>query len=616
MPSLRLQAPGQGPKVYHLYKKLTSLGSGSDCDLVLPDPLLGESYAHIHFDGRDYQLQTISRRDEFTVNGKKRRKHRLAHEDRLQFGALSLVFALFDADAPLADEAAGTVADLDAYRKLHEFSARLMGRYDLPELLAGLMDLVIEVTNADKGFLILLEGERLDVKVARNLKKEDIADAVSQLSDAVVNKVIRERRPVIISDAMHDAEFASSVSVMNLKLTSVMCVPLLERGNLLGLIYVGNDAIAHLFAPELLDLLSIFSAQASLIIRNALLVNELKLDNRLLHERLEQLRFGEIVGACPAMQEVYKKVARVASADISVLITGETGTGKELVARELHRRSARAKGPFVSINCGAIPENLLESELFGHVRGAFTGAVANKSGKFHAADGGTLFLDEIGDMPVALQVKILRSLQERVVVRVGDVRPEAVDIRVIAATNRDLEKELREGRFREDLFYRLNVVGIHLPPLRERGDDVVLLARYLLARFAPEYGARVKGFSPNAAVALRKHRWPGNIRELENRIKKGLVLSETSFLGPEDLDLTPDLLPTVLPLLEAKEKFQREYINEVLALNSGNRTKTARDLGVDPRTIFRHLEKESGGDEQESGADDESSDPNEAAPKA
>src|SRR5262249_6148626 len=208
-------------------------------------------------------------------------------------------------------------------------------------------------------------------------------------------------------------------------------------------------------------------------VRNALLVNELQLDNRSLQERMERIRFGEILGSSPPMQEIFRKVQKIAGTDISVLVTGETGTGKELIARELHNRSPRAKGPFVSINCGAIPENLLESELFGYVRGAFTGATGNKTGRFQAANKGTLLLDEIGEMPVALQVKILRALQDRVIVRVGDTASEPVDIRVVAATNRDLEAEIKAGRFREDLYYRLNVVLIHLPPLRDRGDDIV-----------------------------------------------------------------------------------------------------------------------------------------------
>jgi transcriptional regulator with GAF, ATPase, and Fis domain len=592
MPSLRVQIPGKGPTVYHLYKKITSLGSSGECDVVLPDPLVPESFAHIHFDGQVYTIATASRRHEVSINGKKRKKHRLSHEDKIVIGPIELRFQLVD-DAPVPEaDAAETIADLDAYQKLYDFSARLMEKHDLAELLNALMDSVVEITSADKGFLILMEGDQLDVKVARNLKRENIADAVSQLSDSIIAKVVETRRPVIISDAMNDSEFQSSMSVIKLKLTSVICVPLLEKGKLIGLIYVGNDSIVDLFQDDMMRVLTMFAAQASLIVANAMLMNELKVDNQQLSRQLEELRFGDIVGTSRPMQEVFRKVEKVAATDISVLITGETGTGKELIAREIHRRSPRRDKPFVTINCGAIPENLLESELFGHVKGAFTGAVAHKAGKFQAADGGTLFLDEIGEMPLNLQVKILRAIQEKVVVRVGDTRPESVDIRILAATNRDLEEEIRGGRFREDLYYRLNVVNLHLPPLRERGDDVAVIARYLLSRYAKEYDTKVKGFSPNAAVAIKKYDWPGNIRELENRLKKAIVLAEGNLLGPEDLGLSGDNLPTILPLAAAKEKFQRDYINEVLALNNGNRTKTARDLGVDPRTIFRHLEKE------------------------
>jgi transcriptional regulator with GAF, ATPase, and Fis domain len=593
MPSLRLTAPGHPPTVYHLHKKITSIGSGPDNDIVLPDPLVQDGYA-LHFDGQTYTV-FAPKKTEFSVNGKKRSKHKLTHDERIVIGSCDLRFTMVDeAQAVPEEEAANTIADLDAYTKLYEFSDKLMHTRDLTELLDALMDAVILITNADKGFLILLEGETLDVKVARNLNRENIADAVSQLSDSIIAKVVRSRKPVIVSDAMSDDEFAGAKSVMHLKVSSVICVPLLDRGRLLGIIYVGNDAIRDLFQETTLRVLTVFASQAALIVANALHMNELRHDNRRLSERLEQYRFGEIVGTSPPMQAVFRKVEKIAPTDISVLITGETGTGKELIAREIHNRSPRAGKPFITINCGAIPENLLESELFGHVKGAFTGAVANKQGKFQAADGGTLFLDEIGEMPIELQVKLLRAIQEKVVFRVGDTRPETVDIRILAATNRDLEKEIAGGRFREDLYYRLNVVNLELPPLRVRGDDVLVIARYLLARYAREYDAKVKGLSPNAAVAIRKHNWPGNIRELENRIKKAIVLCESTVIGPDDLGLTADVLPQILTLAEAKEKFQRDYINEVLALNNGNRTKTARDLGVDPRTVFRHLEKEGG----------------------
>jgi transcriptional regulator with PAS, ATPase and Fis domain len=208
------------------------------------------------------------------------------------------------------------------------------------------------------------------------------------------------------------------------------------------------------------------------------------------------------------------------------------------------------------------------------------------------ASGGTLFLDEVGELPLPLQVKLLRALQEKTVTKVGDTKPERVDIRVVAATNRDLEKEIQQGNFREDLFYRLNVVNLHLPPLCERGEDVVVIAKFLLEKFAREFDVNVKGFTPNAIIAMKKYDWPGNVRQLENRLKKAIVLCDRTLVGPEDLDLFPEALEEVVPLAEAREEFTRRYVLEILERNDGNRTKTARDLGVDPRTVFRYLERE------------------------
>jgi transcriptional regulator with PAS, ATPase and Fis domain len=355
---------------------------------------------------------------------------------------------------------------------------------------------------------------------------------------------------------------------------------------------VGNDEVKHLFGRQQLDLLIIFAGQASLILQNAMLLSALRADKEKLAAELSDKRFGEIIGACASMMEVFRKLQKVAQTDISVMITGETGTGKELIAREIHRRSDRTDGPFVTVNCGAIPENLIESEMFGHVRGAFTGAIASRPGKFQQANGGTLFLDEVGELPPQLQVKLLRAIQERVVYRVGDSRPEKCDIRILAATNRNLEEMIKTGEFREDLYYRLNVVNLWLPPLRDRGEDVFIIAKALLSKYADEMASPVRGFSPAALAAIRKGDWPGNIRQLENRIKKALVLCDKTLLTPEDLDLGPEAQSPIVPLEKAKEDFQRRYVLEVLERNNGNRTQTARDLGVDPRTIFRYLERE------------------------
>ena len=329
-----------------------------------------------------------------------------------------------------------------------------------------------------------------------------------------------------------------------------------------------------------------------LVVRRVMDTVLLRREHRRLLEQVERaFGFEQIVGQSPAMRRLFETIDKIADTDVTVLIRGASGTGKELVANALHYRSPRRAKPLVKMNCAALSQELVESELFGHEKGAFTGAIDRREGKFEAADGGTLFLDEVGDMPPQLQVKLLRALQERTVTKVGETRPEPVDLRVVAATNRVLEDEIRAGRFREDLYYRLNVVAIALPPLRERGDDVVVIARYFLSRYAREFGSRARSFSPAAMVALRKYAWPGNIRELENRVKKAVVLADRALVAPEDLDLGPETLAPVVPLAQAKEEFQKRYINEVLERNAGNRTKTAKDLGVDPRTIFRHLEK-------------------------
>ncbi|HVE87212.1 MAG TPA: sigma 54-interacting transcriptional regulator [Myxococcales bacterium] len=594
MPTLTVKSPDGRSRKVSLYKQLTSVGRGADHDVQLEDPKVGDSALHIQGQGHSWRLGSLGG-GQFTVNGRRKDAHELADGDVIRLGETELVF---DTRATAATDGTSPDPDPDplppelaSLRRLTAFSEKLLQSYDLERLLESLMDEVVELSHADKGFLILLEGNELRIKVARNISRENIEDAVERVSDSIVSKVVRTRRPLIISDALDDPEFKSSESVVNLKLLSVMCVPLVQKGELFGLIYVGNDRLVNRFEPRSLELLTVFAAQASLLLHNAMLVNDLKLDNTELRKRLEDQRYGEIVGACAGMKEVYKKIDKIAPTDISVLITGETGTGKELIARELHRRSPRGKGAFITINCGAIPENLLESELFGHVKGAFTGAVATKQGKFQAAISGTLFLDEVGEMPLQLQVKLLRALQEKIVYKVGDNRPEPVDIRVVAATNKVLEEEVKRGAFREDLYYRLNVVTLKLPPLRDRGEDLMVLAKFFLQRYAKELNSRAKGFAPAGAIAMKKYSWPGNIRELENRIKKAAVLADKALLGPDDLDLHPENLDPIMPLAQAKEEFQKRYISEVLERNNGNRTKTAKDLGVDPRTIFRHLEK-------------------------
>ncbi len=620
MPILKWFPPQGPPRTYVLHKPVTTMGRALGNDVAVQSAGLADTHAQVLFDGRDFNLEEVDKQGEILINGKRKRRARLVHGDRLTLGDVELSFGMFDeprgfvraTDPAGANETAAsdtqmnvTQQQLAGLRKLYEFSEKLMTVNDIDPLLEAMLDAVIDVTGAEKGLILLNDdafvggdGSREDlsqkqrIRASRNVKREAIAVPGGAISDSIVRKVIETGRPVIVSDALTDAQFNTSASVLALRLSSVMCAPLVSEGHVEGVLYVGNDRVKGLFERNQLDVLSIFAAQASLILQNALLLSALRADKEKLVAELKDKRFGDIIGACPSMMEVFRKLQKVATTDISVLITGETGTGKELIAREIHRRSGRATGPFVVINCGAIPENLIESELFGHVRGAFTGAVASRPGKFQAANGGTLFLDEIGELPLNLQVKLLRALQERVVFRVGDSKPEKVDIRVVAATNRVLEEEIRAGRFREDLYYRLNVVNIFLPPLRERGDDMLIIAKALLSKHVEELGAHVHGFAPHTLAAIKKSPWPGNIRQLENRIKKALVLCEKSLLAPEDLDLGKEEDSSILPLEKAKEEFQRKYVLEILERNNGNRTQTARDLGVDPRTIFRYLERE------------------------
>lgn len=591
MPSLTLlPRPGSPLRSLPVFRRITSIGSAQDNDVILALPEVKEHHAQLVLDGKRYTLVSMDRGAEFHLNGRKAKKEPLEDQDVLRIGAATMIFNLHDVPDQQAQRQETSVHQ--ALHRLLEFTNALMEQKELHSLVELLLDKLVEVTGADKGFLFLSQQPKHPkMYVARNFSREALPAEDQIYSDSIVNRVLTLGHPVLVSDALHDPAFSESQSVVNFKLCSVMCAPLIARGDVLGVIYLGNDNVVNLFDEESLEILTVFASQAALLLRNALLIRELVLQREDLEQRLEEIRFGEIVGSSRAMRDVFRRVEKVAATDINVLIRGETGVGKELVALELHKRSPRSRGPFVAINAGAIPENLLESELFGHEKGAFTGAVASSAGKFQAAHKGTLFLDEIGDMPLSLQAKILRALETRQVTRVGSNRPEAVDIRVIAATHRNLEEASAKGEFRQDLYFRLNVVSILVPPLRERVDDIELIANYLFQKYVKQFSGRAKSISKSALTAMQHYSWPGNVRELENRIKKAVVLCDGEALEAQDLELPIEGM-TILPLAEAREQFQKDYISRVLDLNQGNKTAAARDLGVDPRTIFRYFEKE------------------------
>ena len=302
-------------------------------------------------------------------------------------------------------------------------------------------------------------------------------------------------------------------------------------------------------------------------------------------------RYHRLVGESEPVQKVFALIQRVAQTDATVLVQGENGTGKELVAHAIHQASRRKSGPFVPINCGAIPEQLLESELFGHERGAFTDAYRTREGKFELAEGGTLFLDEIGELPTHLQVKLLRFLQDHVVERVGGREPQRVDARVVAATNHDLKAAMSTGRFREDLYYRLSVVNILVPPLRERGDDLRILAEYFLEFYSRHYKRKLKGFTQSALRAIQAHPWPGNVRELENRLQRATILAQDAYVRPEDLELDSAVPEDLRSLQDARDDTERRLVVEALTRNAGNVTRAARDISVSRPTLHDLMRK-------------------------
>jgi len=350
-----------------------------------------------------------------------------------------------------------------------------------------------------------------------------------------------------------------------------------------ALIAIQRGAVDWYAKPIQLDELKI-------ILRRALHVRSIEL-TRGAGTPSGRKRYHRLVGESEAIRKVFALVQRVATTDATVLITGENGSGKELVAHAIHAAGVRRAGPFVPINCGAIPEQLLESELFGHERGAFTDAYRMREGKLELAEGGTIFLDEIAELPTHLQVKILRFLQDKVVERVGGREPRRVDARVVAATNRDLKAAIAAGRFREDLYYRLSVVNIQVPPLRERGDDLRLLAEYFLEFYARHHKRRIRGFTQAALRALQAHPWPGNVRELENRVQRAVILAQDAYVRPPDLELEVARGEAPQTLQDARDDAERRLLVDALTRNAGNITRAARDIKVSRPTLHDLLRK-------------------------
>jgi transcriptional regulator with GAF, ATPase, and Fis domain len=514
------------------------------------------------------------------------------------------------------------VLDTARYRLLYEFGLAFASRLDLDELLPLVIVRCREALGAAGASVLLHDAEAGELyfpwvatdqpEVARRLRELRLpADR------GIAGSVLRGERAIRVDDVSADPRFNPEVDRRTgLRTERLACAPLRTRHGPLGVLQVVNRLDGRPFDDEAVRFLEALAGSVAVSIENARLYEQVRASEEKLRVQVAVLRrdlarldpFTDIVSIAPAMRDVFRLMETAAASSITVLVEGETGTGKELVARGVHRAGARADGPFIAVNCAAVSETLLESELFGHRRGAFTGALQDRRGVFEAADGGTIFLDEVGEMPLAMQAKLLRVLQEGEVTPVGDTRPRKVDARIVAATNRDLAAEVGAGRFREDLYYRLAVFPIHLVPLRERGEDVPLLVDRFAAAAATRHRKRILGVTADAIARLAAFPWPGNVRQLQNEIERAVALAhDGQAIGVEHLSgklaCTPaagDGPAAAAPveaaassLRAARMAFEIGYIRRVLALESGNVSRTARVLGLS-RVMLQKKMKEYG----------------------
>jgi Nif-specific regulatory protein len=478
---------------------------------------------------------------------------------------------------------------------LYEIALTVGKSLDLKTILDDVLQKIIDFMGVDAGVIYVIDDETLEmIPVSfRNLSRAVVTDLCEnrvKVGECMCGTIAQcDKEVIILEKASQDPRFTRGV-LRKEGMEFYAGLPLRARGKVVGVLCV----ITHSrYSPdaELLDILRAATQPISLAIENARIFENTK---REAEANMQYFNFEGIIASSPKMMDVLGLVRKITDVPTSILIYGESGTGKELIARAIHFNSTRRDKPFIAVNCAAINENLLESELFGYVRGAFTGATSDKEGLFDAADGGTIFLDEVEAMSKNLQVKLLRVLQDGTFFRVGGNRTSMVEIRVIAATNQDLEEAIREKQFRDDLYYRLNVIKVDLPALRERAEDIPLLARYFMIKFSRKMGKNIRGIHEDAMEALMAYPWPGNIRELQNTIERGVVVSETDDIRLEDLPVvvSSSIAESGHALQDwTLKKVETEHILKVINLTGGNKKRAAALLGLDASTLWRKLRK-------------------------
>lgn len=487
-------------------------------------------------------------------------------------------------------------ADTENILALYQISQVINSILDPEVLFNRMMDLAISATRAERGLIWLRDPAdgSLSVKVARNIDQRTLDDT-TDISRTILDTVLRTGVTLLTSDAKADPRFSGTESVMLSNILSILCAPLKKKDAVIGLIYIDSRTTTNVFTDKDRDFLAAFANMAAIAIENATLQARLKEENISLRQEIRgHYQFENLVGQAPSFLAAMDLVHKVLDSSVPVLIQGESGTGKEMVARAIHYNGPRRERRFLAQYCGALPETLLESELFGYKRGAFTGATGDKKGLFEAATGGTFFLDEISDIAPSTQAKLLRVLQDGEVRRIGDNECTRVDVRIISATNRELQREVKEGRFREDLYYRLNVVSITLPPLRDRRADIPLLCRHFLDCDPSIKAKGIREIEKKALDLMMEFPWPGNIRELQNVISYTAVMAKGTIIRlsdlPEGIRNWKHTQPVLAPGRSMRE-VEKEYLLATLADCGGDRKLTAHKLGISLRTLQYKLKE-------------------------
>ena len=644
MSSLRLEVASgaDAGRVFETELDVVRIGRAPSNELVLGDALVSSEHARIVSSAFGFVLEDLGstngtwlRRgnEQFALgSGEAQRSQLLLPGDRITLGGadaegvqVRVEFAL-EVDTlqvalvrPLSElgGAATRIASDDRLRLLVQALREVVSHEGVPDVVSGIADAaLLLVPRATHATIVLRkDAESGDARAVgfvpvvtrvRGPSGPRAPESAVRVTRSIVRKVISERVAVLAADAPNEA--FSSESLLGASIRSTIGVPLWKDDEILGVLQLDNRDAPAMFEALDVDALGALAVSASLAIANAELIQrlnlaraELKKENQYLRGRERALR-GEvqIIGGSRAMTELLRQLDKVVDTRVSVLIEGETGTGKELIAASVHYRSKRKDKLFVAQNCAAFPENLLESELFGHKRGAFTGATDEKKGLFEIADGGTLFLDELGEMPLALQAKLLRALQEGEIRPIGATQSKQVNVRIVAATNRNLEAEVKAGRFREDLYYRLKVFPIRVPPLRERRDDIAPLAQFFLARYTREMGKSVPGFAQETLEIISAYDFPGNVRELENEVQRLVIQADDgSYLTPELLSPRVRQIESVLlsagaakgSLKEMVDQVERHILIEALREHGNNKTAAAKTLGITREGLHKKLKQ-------------------------